>query len=443
MVLLRQGPGERVCAMPLDLPTLERELRVYKGLVEVSALINGITKSSELLPAILDVARRVLGAEAASLFLVTGRGELELSAARGGVGGRSNVRITVPRGKGIAGWVLEHGQPLLVRDAYSDPRFFAEADRQTGFRTRSILCVPLVRGGKEIGVLQVLNPIGREMFDEADLEAFSAYGVLAATAIDKLRTIEAQREQQRVEQEFAFAREIQTSFLPKVLPRTNELSFAAAYRPARNVGGDFYDVVEGGPGEYYFVIGDVSGKGVPAALFMAQALSMLRLILAPGLSPEEVLTRWNAMLINRTIHGMFITAIVGRVLTAERKVEIANAGHCQPFLVRKGGVTEELTLPGAPPVAILASLPKSQSAITMEPGEFLVLCTDGLAESFNQNNQALERSGVLRLLSGAFRSPADVVDALNVGEINHRRDAEPHDDLTVLVFGFREPEPCD
>lgn len=429
--------------MSPDLPTLQRELRVYKGLVEVSALINGITERSELLPAILDVARRVFDAEAASLFLVTDRDELELSAARGGVEATPDVRITVPRGKGIAGWVLDTGKPLLVRDAYSDPRFLADADRQTGFRTRSVLCVPLVREGKEIGVLQLLNPTDREMFDEADLEAFSAYGVLAATAIDRLRTIESQREQQRTEQEFKFAREIQTSFLPQILPSTPEISFAAAYRPARIVGGDFYDVVEGGPGEYFFVIGDVSGKGVPAALFMAQALSMLRLILAPGLSPEEVLTRWNAMLINRTIHGMFITAIVGRVLTAERKVEIANAGHCQPFLVKKGSVTEELKLPGAPPVAILQTLPKSQSTITMEPGEFLVLCTDGLAESFNRENRALDRSGVLRLLTGPFRSPADVVDALNAGEINHRRDAEPHDDLTVLVFGFRETKPCD
>ncbi|RYD40223.1 MAG: GAF domain-containing protein, partial [Verrucomicrobiaceae bacterium] len=107
--------------MAPDLSTLQRELRVYKGLVEVSALINGITQSSDLLPAILDVARRVLGAEAASLFLVNEQGELELSAARGGYGGTGEIRITVPRGKGIAGWVLATGKPLLVQDAYSDP----------------------------------------------------------------------------------------------------------------------------------------------------------------------------------------------------------------------------------------------------------------------------------------------------------------------------------
>jgi sigma-B regulation protein RsbU (phosphoserine phosphatase) len=423
--------------MSPDLAALERELHVYKGLVEVSALINGIMESSELLPAILDVARRVLGAEAASLFLVNDSGDLELAAARGGVGQSSPVRIIVPRGRGISGWVLQHGEPVLVRDAYSDPRFFSEADQKTGFRTRSILCVPLVRNGKEIGVLQGLNPSGREAFDDSDLKAFAAYATLAATAIDKLRTIEREREQLRTAQELAFAREIQVSFLPQVLPYTDELSFAATYRPARNVGGDFYDVVEGGPGEFYFVIGDVSGKGMPAALFMAQALSMLRLILKPGISPEEALSRWNAMLINRTIHGMFITAIVGRVLVDEHKVEFANAGHCRPFLIHTSGNAEELQIPGAPPIAVIPKLPPSQSGRDLAVGEFLVFCTDGLTESFDAENRPLESGGVLEILHGRFDKPSDVIDAINAGELNHRRDAEPHDDLTVLVFGFR------
>ncbi|MEZ0256931.1 MAG: GAF domain-containing protein, partial [Chthoniobacter sp.] len=187
--------------MSVSPASLERQLNLYKGLVEVSSLINAITDSRELLPAVLDVARRVMEGEAASLFLVNDQGELELTYASGGVmAGTSapNSRIIVPRGRGIAGWVLEHGEALLVPDAYADPRFFADTDKKTGFRTRSILCVPMKRKGKEIGVLQVLNPIDRDAFDEMDLEAFRAYGNLAATAIDKLRTIERQREQQRV-----------------------------------------------------------------------------------------------------------------------------------------------------------------------------------------------------------------------------------------------------
>src|ERR1700712_5049835 len=130
--------------MPLDTASLEHQLQLYKGLVEVSALINGITESEPLLPAILDVARRVLHAEAASLLLVNKDEELELAAARGGLSSTLAPRIVVPRGKGIAGWVLEHGEPVLVPDAYDDPRFFREVDKQSGYRTRSMICVPLL-----------------------------------------------------------------------------------------------------------------------------------------------------------------------------------------------------------------------------------------------------------------------------------------------------------
>ncbi len=425
--------------MSADPSALERQLKVYKGLVEVSALINAITESEELMPAILDVARRVMEVEAASLFLVTPTGDLVLTAASTDLGATPlpEHRITVPRGRGISGWVLEHRQPLLVPDAYADPRFFRETDRQTGFTTRSILCVPLLRDDQEIGVLQVLNPLGRQAFDAQDLEAFEAYGNLAATAIDKLRTIARQRDQERVRQEFAFAQEIQNSFLPQTLPQHAHASFAALYRPALKVGGDFYDVIEAGPEEIWFVVGDVSGKGMPAALLMAQALSFLRLIVKPGLAPVDVMARWNAMLAGRTIRGMFITALLGRIRTGAREIDLCSAGHCHPFRVSAGGEVEEVPLQGSPPLGLLPSLPARSQTLTLAPDDWLVTYTDGLVESFDPDDALLDRSGAMRLLAHHFASATEVVDALNRGEQAHRQTAEPHDDLTLLVFGLQ------
>ncbi|MEA3210183.1 MAG: phosphoserine phosphatase RsbU/P [Chthoniobacter sp.] len=423
--------------MPSDFATLERQLKVYKGLVEVSALINAITNSSELLPAILDVARRVMEVEAASLFLVTPQGDLEIACASGSNGAVPAQRIIVPRGRGISGWVLENKRSLLVPDAYADPRFFRETDKQTGFRTRSILCVPLLRKGKEIGVLQVLNPIGRESFDAADLEVFEAYGTLAATAIDKLRTIERERQQERIRQEFAFAQEIQKSFLPQALPQHARANFAALYRPALNVGGDFYDVIEPGPNEIYFVVGDVSGKGMPAALLMAQALSILRLIVRPGISPIAAMARWNAMLTGHTIRGMFVTALLGRIDVESRQVELCSAGHCHPFRVDTEGKVEEIRIAGSPPLGLLPELPARSNHITLGVHEFLVTYTDGLTESFNAQDQLLDRTGVEKMLARPFSSSSELVEALNLGELRHRQNAEPHDDLTLLVFSLQ------
>lgn len=425
--------------MPSDPAPLERQLKVYKGLVEVSALINAITESEELMPAILDVARRVMEVEAASLFLVTPAGDLVLTAASRGAGATPlpAESVVVPRGRGISGWVLQNRQPLLVPDAYADPRFFRETDRQTGFTTRSIVCVPLLRDGKEIGVLQVLNPIGRQAFDAQDLEVFEAYGNLAATAIDKLRTIARQREQERVRQEFAFATEIQKSFLPQALPQYAHASFAALYRPALNVGGDFYDVIEVGADEIYFVVGDVSGKGMPAALLMAQALSSLRFIVKPGMAPVAVMAKWNALLAGRTIRGMFITALLGRIDTRTRAVELCSAGHCHPFRVRAGGAVEEVKIQGSPPLGMLPVLPARSEALTLDADDWFVVFTDGLVESFNPDDELLDRAGAMRLLERRFASATEVVDALNLGEQNHRKTAEPHDDLTLLVFGLQ------
>ncbi len=425
--------------MSCDPTVLERQLKVYKGLVEVSALINGIIESEELMPAILEVARRVMEVEAASLFLVTPTQDLMLAAASTAIGATQlpEQPITVPRGRGISGWVLEHRQSLLVPDAYADPRFFRDTDRQTGFTTRSIVCVPLLRDDKEIGVLQVLNPIGRAAFDAQDLEVFEAYGNLAATAIDKVRTIARKREQERITQEFAFAQEIQTSFLPQSLPQHRHASFAALYRPAFNVGGDFYDVIEAGGDEIYFVVGDVSGKGVPAALQMAQALSFLRSIVKPGLAPVEVMAKWNAMLAGRTIRGMFITALLGRIQVNRGEVELCSAGHCHPFRVNAAGDVEEIRVQGSPPLGMLPVLPARSQTLVIVPGEWLVTFTDGLVECFSPEEVLLDRTGAMRLLRRRFASAGEVIDALNLGEKQHRKTAEPHDDLTLLVFGMQ------
>jgi sigma-B regulation protein RsbU (phosphoserine phosphatase) len=426
----------RMCAADAR---LEHLLELYKGLVEVSALINGITASDELLPEILEVARRVLHVEAASLFMLNDHDALELVISRGYGAAtlEATPRITVPRGKGIAGWVIANRQPLLVADAYADPRFYREADAQTGFRTRSLLCVPLLGGEKEIGVLQVLNPVGREAFDEHDLEVFTAYGNLAATAIEKLRTLERQRIQERRMQEFAFAHEIQESFLPQTLPRFANLSFAAAYRPAETVGGDFYDVLVLSPDEVYFVIGDVSGKGVPAALLMAQALSILRLIVKPGVTPAGAMMRWNEMITGRTIRGMFITALVGRMICSTRTVEFCSAGHCHPMRVQADGTVRDVTIPGSPPLGLLPQLSGSAHTVQLAPCEWFVLFTDGLTESFDADRIALDRDGVHSLLARRFENASDVVAALQAGESQHRGNSVPHDDLTVLVCGFQ------
>ena len=424
-----------------DCRPVQELLVLYKGLVEVSTLINAITDFNELLTEIMDVARRVMRAEGSTLFLLDeASDELRLVIARSADGEVISAHQAVPRKGSVAGWVFEHGESALIPDAYADPRFYPGVDLKTGYKTRAILCVPLCRRGKPIGALQVLNPLGegRPSFDVADQDALEAFANLAATAIEKLRFLEEQRRRARFEQEMSIATEIQKNFLPAELPSRPDLSFAAQYRPALDVGGDFYDVYEVGPDELYFVIGDVAGKGVPAALLMAQSLSILRLILSPGISPADVLVRWNENLCRRSLRGLFVTALVGRIVPSLRQVETASAGHCTPWIVR-GGMADELPVASGPPMAIVRSVKYTSSTLSLAPGEWLTFYTDGLTDSCGpeQAGSQLGSAGARRLLEKEFASPQYVVATLSHGEASHRGDSPPQDDLTLLAFGFR------
>ena len=430
-----------------DRGQLEDLLTLYKGLVEVSTLINGITDYRELLTEIMDIARRVMRAEGSVLMLLNEQtDELELVIARDVTGEVVTAHQAVPRRASVAGWVLEHGQSALVPDAYEDTRFYRGLDQKMGRRTRSILCVPLLRRGAAVGVLQVVNALGenREVFNAADQEALEAFANLATTAIDKLRFIKEQERRVRFEQELSIATEIQKNFLPASLPVRADMSFAAQYRPALAVGGDFYDLFEVGPDELYFVIGDVAGKGVPAALLMAQSLSLLRLIIVPGIAPAEALERWNQTLCQRSLRGLFVTATLGRIVPSQGLVEVAGAGHLPPFLVRGGaeegpGNVEEMVVKSGPPLAVVPQARYQPSFLNPLPGETLVFYTDGLTDSAPAAaGERLGVEGARRMLEKGFASPQQVVATLLGGEAAHRGNFPPQDDLTLLAFGFRQ-----
>jgi phosphoserine phosphatase RsbU/P len=429
------------CELPImstDVASLRKSLQVYKGLVEVSGLINSITDYDELLRAILDVARRVIPSEAASLFLVNDpTGTLDLVIASFAEGEFSEPKISVPRGRGIVGCVAENGEGLLIPDAYSDARFYKDADQKTGFRTRSILCVPLQRDGSILGVLQLLNPREKTAFDLPDLEAFTAYASLTAIAIDKLRAQERMRAQERVERDLAIASDIQTELLSRSVPEVIPGAvFAAHNHAAANVGGDFYNVAVRESGEIYFAIGDVSGKGISASLLMAQTLSAMDYIFAETTGPAEALTKLNLTLSERIVRGMFVTTLIGRILPGSGRVDLASAGHCRPILLRSDGTATEIKTTPALPLGVFPDVAYHQDTTALAAGDWLVTFTDGLSESRQTDDSFFAELIPSTLAKRSFSNPRAVVDALLEAECHHRGNGEQLDDLTILVGGL-------
>lgn len=424
--------------MPDEQESLRESLQIYKGLVEVSGLINFIDDYEELLRAILDVACRVIHAEAASLFLVNPEQDaLELAIATSGESEFVKPKLSVPRGKGIAGWVFEHGEALLIPDAYADDRFYKEADRQTGFTTRSIICAPLKRGADIIGVLQVLNPVGKQSFGAEELDGFSAYAILTATAIEKLRNRERMRAQEKVERDLQIAAEIQRELLSRAMPaEVPHACFAAHNTPAANVGGDFYCVFVRSPDEVYFAIGDVSGKGISASLLMAQTLSAMQYVFASATDPASALTRLNDSLHAMTIRGMFVTTILGRLTSSLRTIEFASAGHCVPILVEASGVASRLSIPASLPLGVLPQSIYQQSEYTLKKGDRFVLYTDGLSESRCEGGKILFDEQILDCASGPVGDVKALLNRLVSAERKHRGRDRQLDDLTILVGGL-------
>jgi sigma-B regulation protein RsbU (phosphoserine phosphatase) len=338
-----------------------------------------------VLEQIMTTCRAILKADACSLMLVDGTTEeLVFEVAQGPVADKLKGGFRLKKGEGIAGHVFETGKSVLIEDAYRDKRFHQDFDRKTGYRTRSILCVPLKNKDKVIGVSQVINKLDGSPFGPDDEETLSLLGTHAAIAIENARMHRALLKKQRMESDLAFATSIQLSFLPQQVPRAEGYRFRSHYQAAMEVGGDFYDFIPLSEARLGVLIGDVSGKGVASALYMARLTSDFRVEAVRSQDPGAVLEQVNNLLCLRSCHGMFVTLLYLFLDLDERSITFANAGHLPPVLWNKQrDHFELLRTAGGPPLGILPDIPYEAGRMDLQPDDCLVMLTDGLIEARN------------------------------------------------------------
>ncbi len=249
----------------------QRQTRNLNALLKVSKALASEIRLDDLLQVIVEKAAEVMDADRATLFLYDeSRNELWSKTTQ-----RLEIKeIRLPLGVGIAGHVAKTRTAINIPDTYADARFDPDFDKETGYRTRSILCLPLIgNGDRLIGVIQVLNKKDQEVFNEADESLLGGLSDHITVALERARLIEAYVEKERMEEALKLAHDIQMSMLPKIFPpfpERHEFDIFAAIAPAKEVGGDLYDFFFIDDNHLCFAIGDVSGKGVPASLFMAR-----------------------------------------------------------------------------------------------------------------------------------------------------------------------------
>src|SRR5512147_62264 len=221
-----------------EMTRLQEKLRRMRTLIEVNELISSSLDLDTILENVMTISKKVMNADASSLMLIDDQtNELVYQVALGTVGEKLKQEFRLKMGQGIAGTVAEEGKPLLLEDAYTHPKFHRAHDDATGYRTRSMITVPLKVGDRVTGVAQVINRLDGKPFDRDDLDLFMALSSLAAIALENARMHQTLLEKQRLVKDMEFARTVQESFLPQKAPEIANYQFSAHYTPAQEVGG--------------------------------------------------------------------------------------------------------------------------------------------------------------------------------------------------------------
>jgi sigma-B regulation protein RsbU (phosphoserine phosphatase) len=419
-----------------DISRLEHKIKRLSTLIEVNGLISSSLDLDQILENVMTISKQVMNADASSLMLIDEKtNELVYEVALGTVGEKLKQEFRLKMGQGIAGTVAQEGKPLLLEDAYTHPKFYRGHDDATGYRTKSMITVPLKVRERITGVAQVINRLDGKPFDTDDLELFIALCSMVAIAIENAKMHRSLMEKQRLVKDMEFARTIQESFLPQKAPEVQRYRFSAHYTPALEVGGDFYDFIHLDENLTGIVIGDVSGKGVSAALYMAKMGSDMRTLAFTEQSPVEALAKLNDLLAERSRRGMFATLLYIELDSRSGKLTISNAGHLPPIIKKADGSLMTLAKAGGAPLGMLPGLKFSQETAKLERGETVILYTDGIVEAMNAKE---ELYGYARFEALLKKSPADpgMLKTAIIEDVNRFTGLSPqHDDMTLVCFG--------
>lgn len=338
--------------------------------------------------------------------------------------------IPIPSGDPLESVLLSNSGPLEIQDLELDSPTVREL-REMGVE----LVVPLVGQGELLGAMYLGRRLSDQPYSTDDRRLLGNLASQVAPAIKVAQLIRQQQaeaeERERIQQELKVAALIQQTLLPKELPAIPGWSVDAFYRPAREVGGDFYDFIDLGRNRLGVVIGDVTDKGVPAALVMATSRSMLRAAALRFSSPAEVLADVNSALVAEIPPAMFVTCLYAIIDTRDGGVVLANAGHNLPYVRRKDGVLE-LRATGMP-LGLMPGIAYEETTHHLNDGEWMVLTSDGITEAHNPSGQMYGFGQLMSRIAAQKRERNLINDLVSDVERWSGVGAEQEDDITVVV----------
>ena len=413
----------------------EREYTTtLETLAEVAREFGSILNLDELLTRLASVTRRLVDYRTFGILLLNeDRQELEMKTAVRY--GDQSAPTHVKMGEGLVGYAALHKEPVLVSDVSSDPRYIKVVED-----IRSELVIPLMIKDRCIGVFDLESP-DLDAFKKNDVQILTLLASQAAVAIENARLYETIRSNEvRLEKEIRFAQRVQVALLPTDLPkRIKGVDVGARFEPAYELGGDFYDFLAPEPNSLVLAIGDVSGKGVPAALYSAFAGELVRSrtfrrrYTSDRSSPAGVLASMNTILHERQLEPYYCTLCYALFDFKRRTVVLANSGL--PYPVRcSGGTAAQIVLPGVPLGSFGGSV-YDEVTFDLNAGDVIVFCSDGV---FEANDARGREFGVERLSQVVLESrtqPARaIVEEVFTAVADFRGEARAKDDMTVVAI---------
>jgi phosphoserine phosphatase RsbU/P len=403
-----------------------RQARTLHLLNEISRDLSSVLVLNELLRKIGQLTKRLIDYQRFGILLADDRTRTYHTVISVKQDERIPEKSSVPFGQGIVGAAGAARQTVVVSDVRKDDRYIA-----TNPETRSEMAVPLIFRERVIGVVDLESPrLG--YFNEEHVRIFSTLAPQIAVAIENARLYErVVRSEALLERDLGRAREIQLHLMPGPSPSIPGLEVLARFQPARELGGDLYDFLNYGKDRHVLVIGDVSGKGSPAALYGAMVSGILRSLASRHLEPPEMLRRLNQMLLERKIEGHFITLTFAIWDVKTRRLTLANSGMPLPVLVRKGR-SHSIRAEGVP-LGLLENTDYQETSVHLEKGDFLAMFSDGLVEAASSDVEFGMRRLEHLFSRNARRPLAQVMDRVFSEIAQFERGQPPRDDQTLML----------
>lgn len=404
-----------------------------RAILEISQVLGRVLQVDAVLPLILDALFRIFPqAEYGFVLLkdpVTGRLAVRSSKSR-----RTDEDDHVPMSLTIIEQAMNSGKAILSADASRDSRF-ASSESLLDLQIRSVMCSPLLDiSGKPLGIMQISTRDLGQQFNGDDLELLVSVSSQCARALENATLHETLLEQREIERELDFATQVQLGFLPSEAPQLPGYEFDDFYEPAHRVGGDYFDYIRLPNGNLGIAVGDVAGKGVPAALLMARLHASARYHLLSATSASEALSSLNSEIATSGLGFRFITLVLAVINPRTNEIHVANAGHLPPILRKADGAVASIghEVSGMP-LGVIAQQNYQELVLQIAPNDSLLFFTDGVTEAMDAAQQIFGRERLDETFRQAPQPVRELVPYVVDAVENFIDERNQRDDMCIVA----------